>query len=149
MGSMTTKANRVLGIAVGLLVLLAVVAGAIASQQSPRTFEPGTPEATVQTYLQAVLDQDAQTAVAQLGPDVECTVDDFVHGQHSEPDRVVVTKSSVRENSAQIHVDLVYEGGLFGGDGWSDPIMFPLKRSGDDWVISTMVWPYYGCEGRP
>lgn len=146
---MNTRANRVLGIAVGLLVLLAVVAGVISTQQSPRTFEPGTPEATVQTYLQAVLDQDAQTAVAQLGPDAGCTVDDFVHGNHSEPDRVVVTDSSVRENSAQIHVDLIYGGGLLGDDGWSDQITFPLERSGDAWVISTMVWPYYGCEGKP
>ncbi|USQ76265.1 hypothetical protein [Ornithinimicrobium cryptoxanthini] len=146
---MNTRANRVLGIAVGLLVLLAVVAGVISTQQEPRTFAPDTPESTVQTYLQAVLDQDAQTAVAQLGPDVGCTVDDFVHGHPAEPDRVVVTESSVRENSAQIHVDLVFGGGLFGGDGWSDPITFPLERSGDAWVISTMVWPYYGCEGTP
>ena len=146
---MNTRANQVLGIAVGLLVLLAVVAGVISTQQAPRTFEPGTPEATVQTYLQAVLDQDAQTAVAQLGPDAGCTVDDFVRGDPSEPDRVVVTDSSVREGSAQVHVDLVYEGGLFGGDGWSDPITFPLERAGDAWVISTLVWPYYGCEGTP
>lgn len=146
---MNTRANRVLGIAVGLLVLLAVVAGVISTQQSPRTFETGTPEATVQTYLQAVQEQDAQTAVAQLGPDAGCTVNDFVHGGHSEPDRAVVTESSVRGDSAQIHVDLVYGGGLFGGEGWSDQITFPLERSGDVWVISTMVWPYYGCEGKP
>lgn len=146
---MNTRANQVLGIAVGLLVLLAVVAGVISTQQSPRTFEPGTPEATVQTYLQAVLDQDVQTALAQLGSGVGCTVDDFVHGGHSEPDRVVITESSVGESSAQIHVDLVYGGGLFGDDGWSEQVTFPLERSGEVWVISTMVWPYYGCEGLP
>lgn len=145
MTAMNTRANRVLAIVVGLLVLIAVVAGIVSTQRAPRTLAGGTPEATVQTYLQAVLDGDAETAVKQLGPDVGCTAADFLRGDHSEPDRVVVTRSTVREDSAQIHVDLVYGGGALGGDGWSDPIVFPLERSGDTWLISTVVWPYLGC----
>lgn len=146
---MNTRANRVLAIVVGLLVLIAVLAGIVSTQQSPRAFDAGTPAATVQTYLQAVLDGDAETAVAQLGPDVGCTAEDFARGQQSEPDRAVVTRSIVREDSAQIHVDLVYAGGVLGGDGWSDPIVFPLERSADTWLISTMVWPYFGCDEWP
>ncbi|HLS44007.1 MAG TPA: hypothetical protein VK045_01100 [Ornithinicoccus sp.] len=145
---MNASANRVLAVAVGLLVLLAVVAAIVSAQRSPAAFGAGTPEATVQTYLQAVLDGDAETAAGQLATEVGCTVEDFRRADQPDPQRVVLGRSVVHEATAQVAVELVY-GGPLGGDAWSERITFPLVRSGDAWLIDSVAWPYLGCDGRP
>jgi hypothetical protein len=54
------------------VVLLAVGAlTAVALLREPVTLDPGTPERTVQTYLQALAEEDFETALSLTTPEIQ------------------------------------------------------------------------------
>ena len=64
-------------IAVAALILIAVVAVVLVSSREDATFEPGSPEAVVQTYAEAWAAGDADAAWELLTPRAQARVDEF------------------------------------------------------------------------
>ena len=59
---MSRSPTRVLAVVVGALVVLAAAAAVLSSTRGTTHYAAGSPEATVQAYLTAVLDGDAERA---------------------------------------------------------------------------------------
>ena len=143
---MTSRPNLVVAAVVGLVALLAVVAGIVSATRHAPSFEPGTPEAVVQAYLAAVIDADAETAVAQLSADSPCTVDDLDRAFRTQDVRVVLRDSRIDGDTAQVRVDVIMStGGPLDTSEYSERVTFRLTRAGGAWLITGSPWPMYLC----
>lgn len=144
------RAGLVLAVCVGVLVLLAVVAGVVAATRPGPQLPAGSPEATVQDYLQRVQDHDLEGAAQLLDPDGDCGEDDLELSSPTPEVRAVLRSTSTDADGARVRVDLVQGGdGPFGGDGWTDEQTFDLVRHADGWVLTGVPWPLYSCDPGP
>lgn len=143
---MNTRANRVLAVAVVGLLLLAVVAAVLAQTRDRPRFTEGTPEATVQAYLQAVVAGDGEEAVRHLDPEVGCTASQVEEGWVGPGVRVVLRDSSTDGDRARARVDVITpSGGLLDPGEWTDRQTFELRRVDGEWLITGSPWPTYDC----
>lgn len=143
-----SRANRVLAIALGVIVVLAVIGAVVSSGRARPQFAAGTPEATVQSYLDAVLDGRQADAAKLLDPSGECGVEDLERSRYPGVDatRVVLVGSSVDGSSASVEVELVFSSGdPFGSSEFAEKHTYRLTRSGSAWVLSGTPWPLYEC----
>lgn len=147
---MRNRAGLVLLVAVGVLVLLAVIAGVLSATREGPQLSEGSPEAAVQDYLAAVAEGDDAAAAAILDPQGECTEDDLRDGGQPSTGRIVLRDVEVDGDEADVQVEIVYGGeGPFGGGEWREEVRFDLRRDADRWVITGEPWPMYGClDGR-
>jgi hypothetical protein len=118
-----SRANRILTIALAVIVVLAVVAALVSRTRSASELQPGSPEATVQAYVDAAL-----------------------AGMGMQTTRVVLVDSSVEGSTATVRVDLVYaSGNPFDPSEFSDRQTYHLARSGSGWVLTGVPWPLFEC----
>lgn len=131
------------------VALLAVVAAVVASGRSVPTYDAGTPEGTVQAYLQAVFDGDDRTAASYLSTTSGCDVDDFRGAYVAESARVVLRDSRIDGDAAAVEVEIVFSdaGGPFDTYEWSEEQSFDLVREDDSWMLIGRPWPLYYCQG--
>lgn len=133
-----------------LLALVALVAVAalvfIASRSDTAQFESGSPEATVQSYLQAMIERDNDRALSYLISDTRCDSSDLDR-QYLSPDLTVdLITSTTTGDRAQVKVRARYSSDdLFGG--WSEDHTIGLTRIGGVWKITGVPWPLYDCDG--
>lgn len=145
-----SKSNRLLlwmGLGLGMLVIAAAV---VAVVRQPASFEPGTPEAVVQQYLEAVIAEEPEAAWALLTPRLQarCTVDDLERRSYRrDRGRIVLVDSSVRDETARIQLKFTaaFSDGAFGIDEYSHQERFDLRLVDGKWRISESPWPFYWC----
>lgn len=139
---------------IGLLGLV-VVAGIVVAFREPASFEPGSPEAAVQTYILAVLDEDADAAHAMLSPELQsrCEISDLVERSYrKEGGRITLQDSTVKGETAVVEVEFTasYSENAFDFYQYSYDERFDLKLIQGEWRISDVPWPYYWCpEAKP
>lgn len=143
-----SRANRILAIAVGAIVVLAVVAAIISAGRPATRFEPGTPEATVQSYVEAALDGRADEAARWLDPAGDCGAQDLdragAYGMTAT--RVVLVDSTISGETATVRVQLVLgSGGPFDSSEYREEHSYRLTRSGGTWLLTGVPWPLYEC----
>ena len=142
----TRQPNRVLAIVAGLVVLVAVVAAVVAANRQPVTYDRGTPQGVVQSYLGAVVAGDHAEAAGYLAPGGPCDVVDLDRSSVPDGIRVVLRDTKVDGDRAQVMVDVVTTSGdLFGGSEYSEPQTFRLGRTGQEWRVQGVPWPMYDC----
>lgn len=145
-----SKSNQLLAaMAIGIIALIAVAAVFVAIQD-PAEFDPGTPEGVVQSYLVAVLDDDAEAAHALLTPELQarCDIEDLDDRYYHEEDRrITLVESDINADRATIEVKFTatYNEGPFGYSESSYEETFRLTRNDGSWQISRAPWPYYRC----
>ncbi len=130
----------------GLLVLVTV----IILVREPASFEPGTPEATVQDYVGAILDDDQETAWALLTPRLQtrCDVDEIdTRYRRGDRGRIVLVESRQRDDTATVELEF---NAAYGDDPFyvyesSYSESFRLRRVEGEWRISDIPWPFYWC----
>lgn len=150
-GRPTLRSAHVLW-ALGAVVAVALVAGAVtAAVREPVALPGGTPERTVQAYIEAVLDDDVEEAIALLSRDLaeRCRADDFRRAAPRSPTTVTLDGVRVRNGRAEVTVRLRSDGG--------EPLLpifessfrqwFGLVQEGGDWVIAEAPWPVHHCPG--
>jgi hypothetical protein len=143
-----SRANRILTIALAVIVVLAVVAALVSRTRSAPELEPGSPEATVQAYVDAALAGKSDEAARLLEPGGECSADDLARttGMGAPSVRVVLVHSSVEGSTATVEVKLVYAtGDPFTASEYTEPHIYRLKRSGNAWVLTGVPWPLVEC----
>lgn len=145
-----TSSNRLL-VVMGLgLVGLIVVAAIIVAFRDPAEFEPGSPEAATQAYVQAILDEDAAAAHARLTPALQrrCTVEDLEERHYwRDAGRITLVDSKVKTDAAVIKVKFTaaYSDGAFDYYQSSYEERFELEMVDGEWRISSATWPFYWC----
>lgn len=144
---MNSRAGTVLAIAVGVLVLLAVVAGVFSATRDSPDLPAGSPEAIVQDYVAHVYDRDFDAALELLEPATSCTFEDLSTSYAEPGARVVLRDTRVDGDRATVQLDFVR-----GSDGpfqseWTSEETFVLTRSDQagQWAIADSPWPMFVC----
>lgn len=133
----------------GLLAALAVVAlvaaaTVVALTRGPVAAEPGTPEAAVQEFAEAVLAGDLDAALALVAePRTErlrCAPRPGL--------RITLGDVTTSGDTARVAVTISEEGGdPLPGQAYTWEDTFQLERDGGDWRLVT--WPWALCEPLP
>lgn len=140
-----TRSGVVLGIILAAIAVIVALALVLALQP-PKQFDPGTPEATVQGYLQAVIDDDAARAATFMTRDLVKSCGPDLNQIQRGPDsfRAVIVDTRFFDNSVSVEVELTEgsSGGVF-GDSYEFVETLTLEKSGEDWLIAAVPWPIY------
>lgn len=141
------KSERVLFVVVAGIAVLVVVAGAVAALRPATEFDPGTPEAAVQGYLQAVLDGDEEEAEGFLASGSGCDAEDIERARTDESARVVLRDSEVEDGTAQVEVEIVFSstGDPFDTYEYSEDRAFELVDEDGEWRLTDEPWPVFSC----
>ena len=139
------------GAALAALVVASIV---VALVEGDGEFEPGSPEAAVQTFLRAVGDDDLETAYSLLSDDLQeqCSVEDFAGG----PSRLVsdfddrrLTIEDTRTVGDTVFVDVrvtdFHGVGPFGTSESSFEQQYALRLTGGQWRFTQYPWPFFQC----
>lgn len=146
----STRNSRVaLGVTAALLVVALAVAVAVGAGREPSRLEPGSPEAAVQTFVEALIDRRWLDARAQLTDELAARCAPTTLADHGRPDvaRVVLVDAAVAGQTATVELDITesYGEGLFDGGESTFAETFVLTRADDGWRIAEAPWPLYGC----
>ena len=146
----TTSSNRLLALMGVVLIGLIVVVAIVVAFREPAQFDPGTPEAAVQDYLTAVLDEDSEAAHALLTPGLRerCDERDLEDRYYrNEGGRITLQDSRVDEATATVEIEFTatYGDSPFDFYEYSYDERFELEMTNGDWLISEPPWPYYWC----
>lgn len=129
---------------VGIIVLAALVTG-LAGSRDPVELEPGTPEAAVQSYLDAVVDRDSEAAIGMLGAGSGCTAEDFDNAYVGEDVHVSLREVRILGETARVDVVITTGSGEIIPTEWSEQQTFRLRQTGDEWLLSGTPWPLFEC----
>lgn len=135
-----------------VVIAAIIIAAVIAATGGDPVFDEGTPEATVQRYLDALIDGDEDAAYDALSDELrqECSPSDL-REREWQTDGVRVSLRDVRIDGAEAEVDVtIHEGGGGGlfGEGSSYPESFVLANTSRGWVLSERPWPIFFCSGE-
>jgi len=140
--------HRVLASLVAAVVILAVVVAVLNETRSPMTVEAGSPEATVQKYVTAVLDRDHERAAAYFDPSGVCDVEDLDNQNYVDRDaRVELVDSVVRSGTARVIVRITTPSGGPVPNFLDEEVTFRLGQDNGSWVLTGSPWPMFDCEG--
>ena len=153
MFSMDSSTRILIGVVAGviILVVLAIALPRLIDREEA-TYPPNTPEGTVQRYLQAVRDEDTDTALALLAEEntTACMEDELRDRlRYFSLDKYRVRLGDVEEIDPEtvtvtVRATWIREPGLFEfpDDGNSSEHEFELRRSADGfWLIAEAKWP--------
>jgi len=134
-----SAATRWLAI-VGAVIAVAVLAGIVVTVTAgdADSYPEGSPERTVQDYLQAVRDRDATAVVAFLAPALaqRCS------SAYRDP---IINRATTRGETAEVHVRITksYGGGPFGSNESTMTTVFILTSTDGRWLFSEAPWPLF------
>lgn len=140
------KSSTIRNLILALIVILIGALVFVASRGENSRFEVGSPEATVQSYLRAMLDRDNYRALTFFEAETKCDSSDLDR-QYLSPDLTVdLVDRSITGDRAQVKMRIRYaDNDLFGG--WSEDRSIGLTRIGGMWKITGVPWPLYECDG--
>ncbi|MDA1348683.1 MAG: hypothetical protein O3A47_07430 [Chloroflexi bacterium] len=139
------------GAALAALLVASII---VALVEGDVEFEPGSPEAAVQTFLRAVGDDDLETAYGMLNNDLQeqCTLEEFAGGPRmfgSDIGDRRLTLESTRTVGDTVFVDVrvtEFHGVRpFGTSDYSFDQQFALRMTDGRWRFTQYPWPFYQC----
>lgn len=143
------------GVAIGVLVIVAIVLVLTMPAPETRLLPEDTPEGTVQRYFLALQAEDYVTAYSYLSfpPDKTISYENWRRGIYYRPEdrpglRVTLGKSVVKDNEATVDVvvDIFRPGGPFDNPVRTQHVTFFLQKEGTSWEISSpwdIWWLFY------
>jgi hypothetical protein len=145
-------------VGVGIAVVAVVLVGAVvaATGGRVRAFPEGSPERTVQLYLEAVADGDEDAASEYLSADLKRRCDELgprgepIFYQGREGVRAALEEATVREGLARVRVRItqVYGDDPFGGGESTHTQQFELRQEDGNWRFVESPWPLF-CPVAP
>ncbi len=136
------------------VVLVAVIAVVVTSVREPPTQPEGSPEATVQRFLQAVAEGDREVVLETYSSDLRRRCEEREPGHRPpfprERRSFDADLSKVRDldgDLVEVEVRITEFSGEppFGGGGYDHTEVFRLERVDGTWAITEAFWPYYLC----
>jgi uncharacterized protein YsxB (DUF464 family) len=141
------RANRVLGLVVAAISIVALIAVLAVKETTPQ-LDVSTPEGTVQQYLQSVTERDFDSAITYLAIGTKCKLEDFDQAYIQDSIRISLSDTSVTGDSASVKVSIENSSGDPFGGSYTESQSFRLARSDSGWKISGIPWPTYQCGGE-
>lgn len=139
------------------VILVAVAAVVVSSVREPAVLPEGTPEATVQRYLQAVADGDREDVLETYTPDLRrrCEGEQGPEPRPPLPEERMSFDADLLEvreldgDRADVEVRISEFSGEppFGGGGYDHTEVLRVERVDGGWGIADASWPYYVCPG--
>ncbi|MCP4304579.1 MAG: hypothetical protein GY788_06840 [bacterium] len=150
-----TTPGRSILFGIGVFVALALIVALALARSNVRSYEAGTPEATAQAFIQALLDEDPETARGFLSDDLKtkCEPHDLDLWWVQHTDTAVFDEVRIESTHADIEISLLsndYEFGIFPFDNYdySRETELELDRIADEWLVTDATWPLAGCTWR-
>lgn len=138
-----------IGIAVGLAVLIALAL----SGRGLQRYDPDSPEAAAQAYIQALFDEDFDEARRYLSDDLQSRcrgVDLRLSGLED-----TATFDEVRGDGDHAEIELrLSDSAVFPGEfpfrdyDWSTDTELELERIDGVWRITRAAWPVFRCRSN-
>lgn len=140
-------------IAGGAVVIIGALI-AIALAREPVALDPGTPEGTVQNYLQAISDEDYIGAFNLLHPDWTkgCTAADLAAAAPTDPFSATLGNTEETGTTAFVRVTIRQGApgpGPFESGFGSFEEFFELENEIGQWLITGYPWPYFDWRCQP
>lgn len=133
--------STLLAAVVGGLVLVALVL--VVTQRDPVRLPPDSPEATVQAFLQSIVDGAPDTSL--LAPDT-CPGGLDTHFHDDDRLRATVVDSATDGDLAEVTLSITeFRGSGVIDDGYQHDETYRLARTGDGWRITGFDWPFDTC----
>ena len=138
------------GAALAALLVASIV---VAVLEGDAEFEPGSPEAAVQTLLRAADDEDVESAYGLLSDALQdqCALEDFAGGPrrpiHNLADQRL-TYEKTRTVGETVFVDVrvtEFSGGDFFGSHNSFDQQYALRLTDGQWRFTQYPWPFFQC----
>ena len=138
------------GAALAALLVASIVVAVI---EGDHKFEPGSPEAAVQTLLRAVDSEDLESAYGLLSDPLreQCTLEDFAGGPR-RPIRDFGNQRLVLEDTRTVgdtvFVDVrvtEFQGGDLFGSNYSFEQQYALRLIDGQWRFTQYPWPFFQC----
>lgn len=144
-----TRSSIVLA-AIGSAVAVVAVIGLVLALQPPKEFDPGTPEAAIQGYFQAVVDRSRVDAERFMTPNLveRCGADLNQIRDTADSLRVAIVDTERDGNRVAVTVEVTERSaaGVFLGEPHTFKETLVVERVGDVWLIAEAPWPIYCWE---
>ena len=135
------------------LAVLLVASIAVALLNADTEFEPGSPEAAVQTLLRAADDEDVESAYGLLSDALQdqCALEDFAGGPrrqiHNLADqRLAYENTRTVGETVFVNVRVTeFSGGDFFGSHSSFEQQYALRLTDGEWQFTQYPWPFFQC----
>lgn len=142
-------------IGIGIFVVVALIVAITLAGSNVRSYEPGTPEAVAQAYIQALFDEDTDEAYEYLSADVQekCEPRDLDLWWVRDAESASFDEVRIDGDRAEIELRLLstdLELGVFPFENYdySRETELELDRVDGEWVITDATWPLTGCLWR-
>src|SRR5699024_7008508 len=86
--------------------IVAIIAAVFASRDHTTQWPPDSPEATVQTYVQAVVDQDYAAALRSMDPTVPCSVEHFDQSYYPQDTAISLFQAETQADRSTVTVEI-------------------------------------------
>jgi hypothetical protein len=142
---MRASPNRILIAIVVAFALIGSGAGILLSSQDVKKLSPSSPEAVVQSFLEAVFDDRNDEAAALLVKESKCEVEDLDRSYVPESKRVNLTSSKITSGTARVKVSVEVSNGDPFNSYFKESHTYRLRLDGGSWKIEGIPWPLYDC----
>jgi hypothetical protein len=148
---MSASTRWLVGIGVAVVAIVLVGVAVAATGGRVRAFPDGSPERTVQLYLEAVSDGDEDAALEYLSADLQRQCEDLVSRggpisyQGRDGVHAALEEATVRDGLARVQVRLTetYGDPPFGGGESTHTQEFELRQFDGEWRFVESPWPLY------
>jgi hypothetical protein len=140
------RANRVLGIVVAAIAIVALIV-VLAAKEPTAELDKSSPEGVVQQYLNAATDRDFDQALTYLANDSKCKIEDFDRAYIQDSVRIGLSDITSTEDSAKVTVTIETSNGDPFGGSYAETQTFRLVKDETGWKIAGIPWPTYECGG--
>ena len=147
--------GRSILIGIGVFVALALIVVLALAKSNVRKYDPGTPEATAQAFIQALFDEDPETAHGFLAADLKevCEPRDLNLWWVRHADTAVFDEVRADATHTEIEISLLandFEFGIFPFDNYdySRETELELDLFDGEWLVTDATWPLAGCTWR-
>ncbi len=134
--------------AVGVAAMV-LVAALVVGRRGTIDVPPGSPQATVQAYLQAISDRDRSGARAQLTDWLasNCSLVDI---GLPTVERAVLVRTTTTGDRARVVVSVTerWSSGLLDLQDTTSLQTFNLERTPSGWRIRDLPWPVFACSPK-
>lgn len=142
------KPSRPVLVVLAAVLVAVVVTTLLAGRSRRQTFDEGTPQATLQRYLDAVFDGDPDLARTFLDDETADRCErPLRRNVVADTVRAVLVTERIEQDRATIEVRLTFgDDSPFGSGGYNMEERFFLERLDDDWRIAEDPWPAAPCD---
>ena len=146
MKKVNKNANFYLAVLIAAIFAIALIF-AITSGNSVKSLKAGSPEETVQKYLQALNNGQNEEAAALFSSTNICRVDDVDRAYVDDSLQILLDKVTyTNETSAVVHLSIQSSDGPLMSDPYVQKETIRLIKENGVWKINGDPWPIYSCE---